>query len=308
MLVGSLEIPEQFPALVEGYLAQGGVDWPDIPGFVEALSSAAPAGETPEPTATIQDRSPTASPAQEVTPIPPGQDNPGSGQSTSAEGAGAVRDITSDASGSIATRFTQDVAGNSLAVLVLVGMLLIVFAIMLNFSKPHGPHTADTGANPLRQWAIPLLILVGLFVSFYMAYVETTHTAAVCGPVGDCNTVQQSEYALLFGLLPIGLVGIAGYGALGFVWALERYGKGRCAQWARILLPTMALLGTLFSIYLTFLEPFVIGATCLWCLTSAVTVSLILLLSGDRGKMALAELGSSGPRRLWPTQAPPWNR
>ena len=40
----------------------------------------------------------------------------------------------------------------------------------------------------------------------------------------------------------------------------------------------LALFGTLFSIYLTFLEPFVIGATCAWCLTSAVSMTLILLL------------------------------
>ncbi|WP_287908301.1 vitamin K epoxide reductase family protein [Chloroflexus sp.] len=31
--------------------------------------------------------------------------------------------------------------------------------------------------------------------------------------------------------------------------------------------------GTLFSLYLTFLEPFVIGATCIWCLLSAITMT-----------------------------------
>ena len=36
---------------------------------------------------------------------------------------------------------------------------------------------------------------------------------------------------------------------------------------------------TLFSLYLTYLEPFVIRAVCMWCLTSAVIMTLILLLS-----------------------------
>jgi uncharacterized membrane protein len=40
----------------------------------------------------------------------------------------------------------------------------------------------------------------------------------------------------------------------------------------------MALGGAIFSIYLTFLEPFVIGATCLWCLSSAVIMTAILLI------------------------------
>ena len=38
----------------------------------------------------------------------------------------------------------------------------------------------------------------------------------------------------------------------------------------------MAWIGAIFSIYLTFLEPFVIGATCMWCLTSAVVMTLLL--------------------------------
>ena len=45
----------------------------------------------------------------------------------------------------------------------------------------------------------------------------------------------------------------------------------------------MILFGMSFSIYLTFLEPFVIGATCMWCLSSAVI--MLLLLSGGLIKL-----------------------
>lgn len=38
VVVGSGEIPEQFPDLVDYYLSQGGVDWPDVPGLREALA------------------------------------------------------------------------------------------------------------------------------------------------------------------------------------------------------------------------------------------------------------------------------
>jgi len=48
------------------------------------------------------------------------------------------------------------------------------------------------------------------------------------------------------------------------------------AGWALV---GLTLIGTLFSMYLTFLEPFVIGATCAWCLTSAVILTLLMLLS-----------------------------
>jgi thiol-disulfide isomerase/thioredoxin len=47
-LIGSGDIPEQFPGLVETYLAQGGLDWPDIPGLTDAMAPQ----NTPQPTPT----------------------------------------------------------------------------------------------------------------------------------------------------------------------------------------------------------------------------------------------------------------
>ena len=61
--------------------------------------------------------------------------------------------------------------------------------------------------------------------------------------------------------------------------------------------------GVLFSIYLTFLEPFVIGATCAWCLSSAVIMTLLLLLvtvhvSGGRTWVELGEAQGEQQTRL----------
>ena len=114
--------------------------------------------------------------------------------------------------------------------------------------------------------------------------------SAVCGPVGDCNTVQQSEYARLFGILPIGLLGMAGYLAIGTAWLVNRLAEGRLANLATISIWVLSALGTLFSIYLTFLEPFVIGATCAWCLTSAVLMTTLMLISVLPGKLAIGRL------------------
>ncbi len=49
----------------------------------------------------------------------------------------------------------------------------------------------------------------------------------------------------------------------------------------------MALFGLAFSTYLTFLEPFVIGATCAWCLTSAVCMLGVALASAGSGWTSL---------------------
>jgi uncharacterized membrane protein len=61
-------------------------------------------------------------------------------------------------------------------------------------------------------------------------------------------------------------------------------------QWAELALLVMSLFGTLFSIYLTFLEPFVIGATCMWCVTSAIIMTLLMWLTTGPATAAISEL------------------
>jgi thiol-disulfide isomerase/thioredoxin len=48
-LVESQEIPGKLPAVVEAYLSQGGVDWPDIPRLREAISQSSNAGTQQRP-------------------------------------------------------------------------------------------------------------------------------------------------------------------------------------------------------------------------------------------------------------------
>lgn len=254
-LIGSVNIPEQFPALVETYLAQGGVDWPDIPGLTPLLP-------TPSEPASV----PATGEAESATPAfsSPSQDN-----ATWRE------------------RFSRDPAGNTLSVIVLAGMIgAMGWGVRL--------YKTSSGASLKERWAwiIPILSVIGAGVAGYLAYVETAEVTAVCGPVGDCNTVQQSEYARLFGILPIGVLGLIGYAGIIIAWTTARFAGGRLADLAALALLGMTVSGTLFSIYLTFLEPFVIGATCAWCLTSAILMTALMLFSLAPLKHAFSQIRS----------------
>jgi uncharacterized membrane protein len=190
----------------------------------------------------------------------------------------------------ISANIARDPLGNSLSIVVLCGMMVSLGWVMNRGVRVwRGPGNPSPAADPAawKAWGVPLLCAVGLVVAGYLAYVETRQVEAVCGPVGDCNSVQQSEYALLFGLLPIAVLGVMGYVAILAAWAWGRFGRGRLAELMPLVLFGLALFGVLFSIYLTFLEPFVIGATCSWCLTSAVLMTLILLLVTEGGWKAL---------------------
>jgi uncharacterized membrane protein len=97
--------------------------------------------------------------------------------------------------------------------------------------------------------------------------------------VGDCNAVQSSPYARLFGILPIGLLGAIGYIAILVTWLWRRYHTDSFSKVAGPIMYGMALFGMLFSIYLTYLELFVIHAVCIWCLSSAVIITALMLLN-----------------------------
>jgi uncharacterized membrane protein len=185
----------------------------------------------------------------------------------------------------VLARVLTDPRGNGLAILVLAGMVATIVRSALVLRRP------ATAPRTRLEWLTPLLGLAGLGVAAYLAHVEVREIEAVCGPVGDCNTVQQSAYARLFGVLPIGVLGVLGFAAILVVWGVWRWGEARASKWAAIALLAMTGLGTLFSIYLTFLEPFVIGATCLWCLSSAVIMTTLHSLAHAPGRAAAAEVG-----------------
>jgi uncharacterized membrane protein/thiol-disulfide isomerase/thioredoxin len=285
ILLGSQEIPEKFPGLIELYLAQGGIDWPDVPGLREALATGQPeststSSPTPAP-ATASQGDHQASGISKTE--PPATREAISSPSPTAESAGMI--LSGSSNPGLGEGLGRDPLGNSLAIIALLGMLISIvgsFKLLL-------PVVAKVEFIRPSMW-VPILCLAGIVVAGYLAYVETTQVEAVCGPVGDCNAVQQSEYARLFGVMPVGVLGLTGYAAILAAWLASRFGTRSLARLAPLALLGMTLIGVLFSVYLTFLEPFVIGATCAWCLASAVIMTLLLWLSIGSARPALSHL------------------
>ena len=184
-------------------------------------------------------------------------------------------------------RVTRDPVGNGAAIAVLIALLASLVLVPVLALRRRLPD--------LPAWPVPLLAILGLAVSAYLGMVETNDVSAVCGPVGDCNAVQQSEYAELFGI-PIGVLGVIGYVLLLAGWIVARLVHGRMADLIVVGMAVGAFLGVCFSAYLTFLEPFVIGATCMWCITSALTMLALLWLLARPGWLAWRRLrGAPAP-------------
>lgn len=286
ILVGTSEIPGHFPGIIENGLAQGGISMPDVPGLKEALANSPQAnqgGEGSTDPAGNPESSPGSTTSQSDS---QGGANVGSGvQSELSSADELIQDNFSADQRTLIERFNSDLTGNLISVAILVGMIGSVIAVGVNYAR-----TEDSFPGSWPGWVIPVLVAIGLGVSAYLSYVEVTHTDAICGPIGNCNAVQQSPYARLFGVLPIGVLGILGYLMIGLVWLLQKIGPDKWRHILALLLWGLTTGGVLFSIYLTFLEPFVIGATCAWCITSAIVITLLFLATSRDAKIAWSEI------------------
>jgi uncharacterized membrane protein len=248
VLIGSQEIPARLPGLIGSYLAAGGVDYPDLPELQSLLPAeiATASSALPQEAAVV-----AATPQPTLIPVEV-----------------AVEQHATDPWSN----------GFALAIAVMIGMVASLIYAGIRLVRDDG---GEMSRFAQVGWTVltPLLALAGLAVAGYLTYVETQLVQAVCGPVGDCNAVQSSSYARLFGVLPVGVLGAAGYLGILAAWLLNRLGRGRLAVMAPAAVLVMTLFGVIFSIYLTYLELFVIRAVCIWCLTSAVIITLLMLLS-----------------------------
>jgi uncharacterized membrane protein len=172
-----------------------------------------------------------------------------------------------------ATNAHHNSIATALAWLVITGMLLSLGIVIWRL-KQNMP--AIEHLPPLKSWLQPVLALLGLSIGVYLTSVAMTHSEIMCGPIGDCLSVQTSPHAKLFGL-PMSLWGIVFYLSILLLWLLQRFHAGHWGKRSTLVLLMLSVVGVMFSIYLTHLELFVIHAVCIWCLTSAVLATLIML-------------------------------
>jgi uncharacterized membrane protein len=127
--------------------------------------------------------------------------------------------------------------------------------------------------------------LIGLGIAIYLTVVHYSGGVSVCAIAHGCETVQKSSYASLAGV-PVALLGAIGY--VGILASLLRDDET-----ARTATAFLALLGFGFSAWLTFVEVDKLHAICIWCVGSAICMTILAGLSVARAaqREALVSLG-----------------
>jgi uncharacterized membrane protein len=115
----------------------------------------------------------------------------------------------------------------------------------------------------------------GAAVATYIAIAESNGGSPVCLSGGSgCETVADSSYSHVLGV-NIAIFGIAAY--LMLLGAALARGDG--ARMAGFL---VALGGFGYSVFLTYIELFVIDAVCEWCVASAALMTALFALGAVR--------------------------
>jgi uncharacterized membrane protein len=158
------------------------------------------------------------------------------------------------------------------------------------------------------RWANPLIIALALFGAGVTSYLTVTHfflgnAVAMCTAAGEgCDLVLNSEYAKVFGI-PLTIFGALGYLTVAALAATplvirseDLAARTRLKQQTAFLLFLVTTAMLVFSGYLMYLLAFVIKTACLYCITSAVTVTSLWLLNlfgndwEDRGNLIFTGL------------------
>ncbi len=128
-------------------------------------------------------------------------------------------------------------------------------------------------------WASVALAALGALVSIYMTIYKWTDNNTMCLGSGDCATVNESAYSEVFGI-PVALVGVGGYLVMLAVLVLEKYGKSKFfKENGPLSVFGLGVGGFGFTLYLVYVEAFILKAWCPFCVASQVTMTILFIIT-----------------------------
>ena len=157
------------------------------------------------------------------------------------------------------------------------------------------PRVEEAVAPELARpdWIVVGLALVGLAVAGYLSALKLGGTQAfLCRDGSGCDLVQASRYSVLAGV-PTAMWGAGIYLAIAALAAMPRTAR----RWqAAFMLASGAVA---FSLYLTYISIFAIGATCPYCLASGgIAVALLVAMLWRRPAAQGRHAAAFRPGRL----------
>ncbi len=121
---------------------------------------------------------------------------------------------------------------------------------------------------------VALLSLLGIADALYLTIEHVTGKTVQCTITSGCSEVLSSSYAVVAGI-PLAAIGAAAYFTVFSLATLAAFGY----RFAATLLTPLVIGMFLFSLWLIYLQAFVIREFCQYCLLSAtITFGLLVVV------------------------------
>jgi uncharacterized membrane protein len=139
-------------------------------------------------------------------------------------------------------------------------------------------HVAAKSSSPTKRStyiyaAVALIALLGLADATYLTIEHITGQSVRCTIVAGCSEVLSSKYATVGGM-PLAVVGATAYFTVFALATLAAFGYRFAGTLLNVIVPAMALV----SLWLIYLQAFVIHSFCQYCLFSAAVTFILALL------------------------------
>jgi len=135
---------------------------------------------------------------------------------------------------------------------------------------------ASGSESPKIAWPYliaAILSLVGLGDSIYLTVQHITGESLRCTIISGCSEVLSSSYAQV-GPVPLAAIGAAAYFTVFSLAILAAFGHRFAIPFLKIILALMFLT----TVWLLYLQAFVIRHFCQYCLLSAAVTTILTLL------------------------------
>jgi uncharacterized membrane protein len=137
--------------------------------------------------------------------------------------------------------------------------------------------TSMEASDRSRNWRIYVVIacvsLLGLADAIYLTVEHITGQSVRCTIIAGCSEVLSSSYAVVGGY-PLALLGAAAYFSVFSLAILAVFGYRTAGL---LLIPLVGLMFAV-SLWLVYLQAFVIRAFCQYCLFSAAITTVLMIV------------------------------
>ena len=124
-------------------------------------------------------------------------------------------------------------------------------------------------------WLVIILSILGIFDTAYLTAERYLNSPVYCPVGGNCDKVLSSSYAVIYGI-PLAFFGLVFYlFVLILAMAYQLSGRGYLLK----IFFVSALSALIFSGWLVYLQLFVINAICVYCVLSAINVTVLFIIS-----------------------------